>query len=146
MLGGVVIFDRSDLWDDEHKPEPNIYIHSDYHCLTFRIWRALDEQQQSLVDSLLSRTRASPFPLKASRKNLDRVDPHNATYHKVYRDIWERRPPGDETPHCVRNAIDYPELAREGESILRFPTVKSGCDELDSFWDELRRYCQGRVE
>jgi len=140
VLGGVVIFDRSDSWDDKHKPEPNVYLHSDYQFVTFRIWRALDEQQQSLVDFLLSRSKASPFPLTASSKNLDRVDPLNATYRKVYRDIWEREPPGDKTPHCVRNVIDYPEIALVRERVSRLTTEKVSYRELERLQNEFRQY------
>ncbi|KAK4100000.1 hypothetical protein N658DRAFT_487159 [Parathielavia hyrcaniae] len=95
VLGGVVILDRSDSWHDEHQPEPNVFLHSDYARVTFRVWRALDKQQQSLVDFPLSgssntcsRASSSPLPLAASEKNLDRIDPEYATRRKVYRDIW----------------------------------------------------------
>ncbi len=113
VLGGVVIFDRSESWgdDDEGRPEPNVYLHSDRSGVTFRVWQLLDEQQQALVHFLTSPAAAGtgPFPLSASEKNLKRFDPGIATRHKVYRDIWERA----ETVEtgCVRNALDYPEIA-----------------------------------
>lgn len=115
ILGGVVLLDRSDSWDDQRNPEPNVFLHSSYHGVTFRVWRALDEQQQALVDFLLSRSPAGacPLPLLASEKNLDRLDPQYATSHKVYRDFWERRlPPSNgrfQESHCVRRREDYPE-------------------------------------
>jgi hypothetical protein len=110
IFGGVVLLDRSDSWDDRRNPEPK-----SYYDVTFRVWRALDGQQQALVDFLLSRspTEACPFPLLVSEKNLDRIDPQYATSQKVYRDFWERRlPPSNgrfQEPHCVRSRLDYPE-------------------------------------
>jgi hypothetical protein len=112
VLGGVVIFDRSDSWDDD-KSEPNVYFHSDRSQVTFRIWQLLDEQQQALVNFLFSSPTPvgapGPFPLTASAKNLARFDPEVATGCRVYRDIWEREPPSDESPHCVHSSHDYPE-------------------------------------
>jgi hypothetical protein len=114
ILGGVVLLDRSDSWDDERNPEPNVFLHSDYDKVTVRVWRALDEQQQALVDFLLGRSPpgACPLPLLASDKNRDRIDSEYATHRKVYRDFWERRlPPAYarfQGPHCVRDPLDYP--------------------------------------
>jgi hypothetical protein len=114
VLGGVVLFDRSESWNSE--PEANVYLHSHRWRVTFKVWQVLDEQQQSLVDFLVSPPAAAagtcPLPLSASAKNLKRFDPEVATKHKVYRDIWERpenlRGPGS----CARNVRDYPELGR----------------------------------
>ena len=65
VLGGVVIFDRSDSWDDD-KAEPNVYLPSDRCQVTFRIWQLFDEQQQALVDFLLwSPTGTTPGPFSA---------------------------------------------------------------------------------
>ncbi|KAK4148754.1 hypothetical protein C8A00DRAFT_38655 [Chaetomidium leptoderma] len=41
-LSGTLTFDDD---DDEYNPEPNVYLHSDYTDVTFRVWRALNEQQ-----------------------------------------------------------------------------------------------------
>ena len=115
IFGGVVLLDRSDSWDDRRNPEPNIFLHSSYYDVTFRVWRALDEQQDALVDFLLSQSpaEACPFPLLASHKNLDRIDPQYVTSNKVYRDFWERRLPPSygrfQEPHCVRDRLDYPD-------------------------------------
>jgi hypothetical protein len=115
ILGGVVLLDRSDSWDDEWNPEPNVFLHSDYDNVTVRVWRALDEQQQALVDFLLSRSPAGPcpLPLLASDKNLDRIDTEYATRDKVYRNFWERRLPPPhgrfQEPHCVMDRLDYPD-------------------------------------
>ncbi|KAK4097276.1 hypothetical protein N658DRAFT_434334 [Parathielavia hyrcaniae] len=114
ILGGIVLLDRSDSWDDERNPEPNVFFHSNYDNVTVRVWRALDEQQKALVDFLLSRSpaEACPLPLLASDKNRDRIDVEYATHSKVYRDFWERKlPPAYgrfQTPHCVMDRLDYP--------------------------------------
>jgi hypothetical protein len=73
----------------------------------------LDEQQQSLVDFLLSSLVGTcPCPLSASDKNLQRFDPEDATKNKVYRDIWEQEPPnGRRFGGCVLSALDYPKEA-----------------------------------
>ncbi len=114
IFGGVVLLDRSDSWDDQLNPEPNVFFHSSYHDVTFRVWRALDEQQEAFVDFLLSQSPAAacPLPLLASDKNLDRIDPQYATSQKVYRDFWERSLPPSygrfQESHCVRSRLDYP--------------------------------------
>ncbi|KAK4033627.1 hypothetical protein C8A01DRAFT_19463, partial [Parachaetomium inaequale] len=121
VLGGVVMFDRSEAWDDEGRPEPNVYFHSDRDQVAFRVWQALNEQHQSLVDFLLAsqaatssggpQLEACPFPMSASNKNLKRFSP-DATRSKVYRDIWEREPPRgphSRYDHCVLDPLDYPE-------------------------------------
>ncbi len=126
LLGGVVLFDRSEpCGSSSDDGEPNVYLHSDHAKVTFRIWQLRDEQQQALVDFLVSSSPATtatdgpgthnacPFPLLASDRNLKRFDPAAATVHKVYRDLWERpRGGGSEGGHCVRSPLDYPELFR----------------------------------
>lgn len=127
VLGGVVIFDRSEVWDDEDRPEPNVYFHSDRDQVTFRVWQMLNEQQDSLLDFLLAspagtsssgsplELEACPLPLSATDKNLKRFGPDDATRRKVYRDVWERAPPRfpvSRYDHCVRDPLDYPERAR----------------------------------
>jgi hypothetical protein len=139
ILGGVVIFDRSKTWDDKHAvtPEPNVYLHSDRDGVTIRVWQALDEQQQALIAFLLPSPFAPcpcPFPLTATKKNLERFDPEDATPNKVYRDIWERKPPPYQGRGrgvrgvggcCPNVSLDYPE--RELGNLFRVPM-----DRLDS--------------
>jgi hypothetical protein len=118
VLGGVVLLDRSEAWDDEHSPEPNVYLHSDRKDVTFRVWQMLDEQQQALLDFLVSsppgstaasgRAQVCPLPLSATDENMKRLYPKDATGNKVYRDIWERAPDGG-FRHCVQKPLDYPE-------------------------------------
>ncbi|KAK3897179.1 hypothetical protein C8A05DRAFT_20003 [Staphylotrichum tortipilum] len=133
ILGGVVLLDRSDAWDDRLNPEPNVFLHSDYDSVTTRVWRALDEQQQALVDFLLSRPPAgaprprgndSPLPLLASDKNLDRIDSDCATINKVYRDFWERWMPPQHgrflQGSCRQSALDYPEQRRHSPDPLSY--------------------------
>jgi hypothetical protein len=112
VLGGVVIFDRSEAWHDDGRPEPNVYLHSDRKYSTFRVWQALDEQQQSLVNFLLSSPGGHPpcpLPLCATAENLKRFDPDTATRKKVYGGVWERGPPTGEYNHCRKSRLDYPE-------------------------------------
>lgn len=117
ILGGVVCFDRSRAWDNEYTPEPNIYLHSDRAGVTIRVSQLLNEQQETLVNFLLS-VGTCPFPLRASERNLIRYDPDKATQNKVYRDIWERKPPsrargrGSGVMGCVRTPLDYPAYPR----------------------------------
>ncbi|KAK4033024.1 hypothetical protein C8A01DRAFT_50313 [Parachaetomium inaequale] len=130
ILGGVVLFDRSEAWDDERTPEPNVYLHSDRDGVTFRVWQALDEQQQALVDFLLSSSPVGtcPCPLAASDKNLTRINPEGATEKKVYRDIWEREPPNRRGGFgarglggCIMRPLDYPkEALSKLESCLKY--------------------------
>jgi hypothetical protein len=118
VFGGVIIFDRSEAWHDDGRPEPNVYLHSDRKHSTFRVWQTLDGQHQSLVNFLLSspasaspgESQTCPLPLSASADNLKRFDPDAATRKKVYRDIWERGPPRGAYDHCVKDLLDYPEL------------------------------------
>jgi hypothetical protein len=121
ILGGVVLFDRSKTWEDKRTPEPNIYLHSDRDGVTFRVWQALDGQQEALVDFLLSPSpvETCPCPLSSSDKNLTRINPAVATDKKVYRDIWEREPSdgrrGAFGPRalggCIMRPLDYPQEA-----------------------------------
>ena len=121
ILGGVVVFDRSEAWADDSRPEPNVYLHPDRDEVTFRLCQALDKQQQSLINFLLSSSdnpQPCPFPISPSERNLKRLDPDDATRSKVYRDVWERAPARGAYDHCVKSVMDYPERARwrrEGE-------------------------------
>ena len=131
IFGGVVLLDRSDSWDDRRNPEPNVFLHSSYYDVTFRVWRALDEQQQDLVDFLLSRSpaEACPFPLLASEKNLDRIDPQYATSQKVYRDFWERRLPLAMAGSRNRTALGVGWTIRRRTRPRSYHT-RSGCDTM----------------
>ncbi|KAK4233456.1 hypothetical protein C8A03DRAFT_38834 [Achaetomium macrosporum] len=126
ILGGVIVFDRHEAWDDERSPEPNAWLHSDRDGVTIRLCQLLDEQQRDLVDFLLSESPAAacPCPLLPSDKNLTRLDPDDATEDDVYRDIWERKPPnirpgrGNGVGGCVPSSLDYPEEESEEESYI----------------------------
>ena len=120
ILGGVIVFDRSKAWaHDEPRPEPNVWLHSDRDGVTLRLCQLLDEQQQALVEFLLSPSvGACPCPLSASDKNRTRLDPDVATDKKVYRDVWERAPNLNRgrgargVGGCCPRELDYPELKR----------------------------------
>ncbi len=117
ILGGVIVFDRSKAWGhDEPQPEPNVWLHSDRDGVTLRLCQVLDEQQQALVEFLLSLSLgACPCPLSASDRNRTRLDPDLATDKKVYRDLWEREPNFDTgrgargVGGCCPLELDYPE-------------------------------------
>jgi hypothetical protein len=96
IFGGVVLFDRSEVWDDDVNPEPNVYIHSDRKGAMVGVWQTRTAQQQALIDFLVSASAPAdlyPLPLTASDFNTTRLDPAFATGNKVYRDVWERAPP-----------------------------------------------------
>ena len=137
VFGGVVVFDRSGSWERKAEDEPNAYFHSEGWQLTFRIWRLLDEQQQPLVDFLLSAPEASmpsPLPLIASSKNRKRIDPDDATPHKIYRDPWERKFLTSWQRHCRRRCVitelDYP------ERVFHFSREVEGAQEDEETWKE----------
>ncbi|KAH6845752.1 hypothetical protein B0I37DRAFT_435180 [Chaetomium sp. MPI-CAGE-AT-0009] len=115
IMGGVVVFDRSQVWANGYTPEPRVYLHSDRNGVTIRVWQLLGEQQEALVNFLLS-IGTCPFPLRASDRNLTRFDPDKATLNKVYRDVWERSPPrqvrgrGGGFMECVQSELDYPRV------------------------------------
>lgn len=113
VLGGVVMFDRRQIWSDKDMHEPNFYMHSHREMVTTRVWQTLDEQFEAMVLFLLSAGRkdASPFPLLPSARNRVRVDGPIATRSGVFRDPWERKElRGHYRPHCVRTELDYPEI------------------------------------
>lgn len=124
ILGGVVLFDRSQSWDLQD--EPNFYLHPAREYFTRRLWQVKDEELKALLDFLLSPAPASssdpsskagngPLPLLPTLRHRVRIDPHYAMAdHKVYRDLWERPLPTfqecrfwDRRP---RDMIDYPEI------------------------------------
>ncbi|KAK4149612.1 hypothetical protein C8A00DRAFT_18719 [Chaetomidium leptoderma] len=124
ILGGVMIFDRSEARDDERTPEPNVYLHSDRAGVTIRVCQVIDEQQQALVDFLMSSPVGTcPCPLSASDKNLKRFDAEYATENEAYRDIWERELPNRHKGRgargvggCFPDPLDYPKRAlKRGE-------------------------------
>ncbi len=43
ILGGVILFDRPEAWDDDTNPEPNVYIHSDRRRAMVAVLQARDE-------------------------------------------------------------------------------------------------------
>lgn len=144
IIGGVVLFDRSGLDPDA------VYFHPDRDQVTYRISKLTDEQKTTLMDFLTAKTERSqdedseaagygqehgrgglegkdcPLPLLPNETNLHRVDPEepiNVTC--VYRQAWEREMPppewmGDGRASCVRNTIDFPTKASQGEALMRW--------------------------
>lgn len=92
--------------------------------MTYRIWQLLPEQKKNLYEFLLSETgdSKSPLPILPSEKNLFRVDPEDPiTETLTYRDIWERKPLGDDDRdarrhHCRGDRVEYPCRADEERS------------------------------
>ncbi|KAI2604691.1 hypothetical protein GGR54DRAFT_621586 [Hypoxylon sp. NC1633] len=109
ILGGVILFDRA-------TPDSGaVYIHPDWRDVTYRICQLLDTQKQELLDFLQSESpqSATPLPIRPDEHNLVRVDPEEPiTLTKVYRHIWERKPPpeyaGDERSGDVYDPLNFP--------------------------------------
>lgn len=132
VLGGVPLFDHSQVWKDED--EPNVYFQSCRRSTTFRVWQLLDEQQADLASFLLrddneSGSATGPLPILPSRANTVRVDPDDAIpVHNIYRDLYERRPPREQLRmmegrgSCHRNSRDDPQMDDESleEKIARY--------------------------
>lgn len=125
------------MWEREAKNELNAYFHLRGRKPTFRLRRLLDEQQQPLVDFLLSAPEASmpsPLPLIASSKNRKRIDPDDATPMKVYRDPWERESlTRDQIRWRRRDVIDdfsYPEWE------YRFPNQEQAQEDEETWKGE----------
>ncbi|KAJ3544893.1 hypothetical protein NM208_g2789 [Fusarium decemcellulare] len=115
ILGGVAVFDRRPK-DNDWNP-PNVYFHSSHAHVTDRVCQLLDEQQQALLDFLLSDPCSDhcPLPVLTNKRNRTRLDWWDAhTHHQVYRDIWERKPlTYDELRFEERRPradTDYPEI------------------------------------
>ncbi|GAW20479.1 hypothetical protein ANO14919_099850 [Xylariales sp. No.14919] len=108
ILGGVSLFDRSQLWKNGDE-EPNIYFQSSRPQKTWWIWQLTDRQQQELIRLVCPEFNHSPenkesdaqdpiCPLPISfrqcRERRRVVDPEYAVViNKIYRDAWERPPP-----------------------------------------------------
>ncbi len=120
ILGGVALFDHSQLWNIEDN-EPNVYFQSGRVHVTSRICQLLDAQQEELLRFLLADPKQSrdvcPLPVLPSRENRVRIDWFDAIpRHKVYRDLWEREERkldyrmDRSMGHRARNSLDYPEV------------------------------------
>ncbi|RFU25242.1 hypothetical protein B7463_g11106, partial [Scytalidium lignicola] len=94
ILGGVALFGRKKAG----LQGTDIYFHSDRNQVTFRIYKLLDSQIQTLLDFLLlsnaPTTTTCPLPILGDKNNRDRIDPGDAIdCHGVFRDHWERKIP-----------------------------------------------------
>lgn len=116
ILGGVTVFDRP---AEERTPQqpPNVYFNACRDDVTYRYFQLRDEQQQAVVDFFLADNASQtpyPLPIIGDRNNRVSVDSHIAILHRhIYRDIWERKPPGQEQVRAwerrPQNEFDYPE-------------------------------------
>lgn len=137
ILGGVALFDHSQE-DWEESDEPNAYFHSGRDSATFRIWQLLDEQKDNLVEFWLRCPTSDnkvdcPLPILPSNRNTRRIDIRDAIpVYKVYRDLWERRPPKpllrmqQLAEPCVVSPRDYSEIEDVSDQIRR----------LDRMWHD----------
>lgn len=139
IIGGVVLFDRSGS-----DPEA-VFVHPDRTQVTYRIAKLTDEQKAALVDFLTTKRSQAmdleagngkehrcgslegkcPLPILPDETNMHRVDPEEPiSVTGVYRDAWEREMPppewmGDGRASDVRNPIDFPTQASQGEALGR---------------------------
>lgn len=126
VLGGVVLFDRSQDWNNED--EPNVYFQSSRPKRTYLVYQLLDEQQEALLNFITalssdSTPKPCPIPLSSSAENTVRIKPADARHiHKIYRDPWEilaqerSQPPSQFVrDRDVISATDHPEV----EDLLR---------------------------
>lgn len=100
ILGGILLLDRSKEETGDAVELPNVYFESSRPARTHFIYQLTDQQQNDLLDFLLSPTSdkdtpSCPLPLLDYHKdNHVTVDPEFAIVEsKVYRDPWERPPP-----------------------------------------------------
>jgi hypothetical protein len=133
IFGGVVLFDRGESGVEVCNPRVNIrprnviltlfqnkdiYFHSGRKDSTWRIWRLLEKQLDSMVEYMLTADDVakgeSPFPTLDTRQNLHRHDPWDAmALHHVYRQRWERKigdTKDENEGSSTRSVNDYPEL------------------------------------
>lgn len=127
ILGGVALFDHSQPWSDDN--EPNVYFQCSRSRVTFRVCQLLDRQQAALVaflkgdDDFESDSSKCPLPILPDENNRVRIDPKDAIeVRKVYRDLWERKPPAPPTLRMqgfgerdIMSSLDYPEMDVEAE-------------------------------
>lgn len=111
------------------KTQPDaIFFHSNHKDVTYRIWQLLDTQKKALLDLLLADSEPDtegnrntgvpcPLPIYPDQKNLTRIDPEEPICQTgIYRDLWERKPLGDDDgdprAHCASyNSLDYTSMA-----------------------------------
>ncbi|KAI1861643.1 hypothetical protein JX265_009610 [Neoarthrinium moseri] len=123
ILGGVILFDRATPDSDA------VYIHPDWKDVTYRICKLLDAQKQDLLDFLQSESPqcARSLPIRPNGLNLVRVDPEESiALTKVYRNIWERKPPpeyaGDERSGDVYDPLNFPTMSDQYDARSRWRT------------------------
>ncbi|KAJ0108207.1 hypothetical protein J7T55_000172 [Diaporthe amygdali] len=125
IFGGVVLFDRRKPCDREphEDAQPDaVFFHSNHKNVTYRIWQLLDTQKKELLDFLLSEPDTEgnrnngvpcPLPIYPDQKNLTRIDPEEPISETgIYRDLWERKPLGDDDGDprahtAAYNSLDY---------------------------------------
>lgn len=125
------------------------YLHPARDQVTYSISKLTDEQKTRLVDFLKTTKRAQgedseaagcdekrehwglegkdcPLPLLPNETNLHRVGPEEPlSMIHVHRQAWKREIPppewmGGGRASCVRNTIDFPTEASQGETFMRW--------------------------
>lgn len=112
-----------DLTTTNAQAQPDaVFFHSNHKDVTYRIWQLLDTQKKELLDFLLSEPDTEgnrnngvpcPLPIYPDQKNLTRIDPEEPISETgIYRDIWERKPLGDDDGDprahtAAYNSLDY---------------------------------------
>ncbi|KAK7429164.1 hypothetical protein QQZ08_004379 [Neonectria magnoliae] len=124
IIGGVTVFDRRPGADPSNLP--NVYLHPCRARVTNRVCQLRDEQQQALVEFLLSDDPSpeSPLPVLIDKQNRVRFDWMTAhTNDHIFRDIWERKP------------LEYHDLQfmlRRPQGELDYPEIRDMMDHINA--------------
>ncbi|KAF7536451.1 hypothetical protein G7054_g4584 [Neopestalotiopsis clavispora] len=131
ILGGVLLFDRSQNWELDN--EPNAFVDCSRYDVTYRTCQLLDEQQATLLRFMrdTESNMTCPLPILPTEKNRNRINPEDAIpVHQVYRDPWERSAPKrllrmqKYMEDCVISSLDFPEYGTDEEFRDRLRDLK----------------------
>lgn len=122
ILGGVLLFDRSQKWELDN--EPNAFMDCSRYNVTYRVCQLLDEQQATLLHFMRDTENSTtcPLPVLPTEHNRNRINPEDAIpVHQIYRDPWERSAPKKLSRmqefmgrHMI-SSLDFPESSVEQE-------------------------------
>ncbi|KAK3332357.1 hypothetical protein B0T19DRAFT_482650 [Cercophora scortea] len=126
ILGGVVLFDRRDPESSPKVQPDSVWLHGNRYNVTYRIYRLLDEQKQSLLAFLTSETPdLGVLPILGDEKNTTREDPEEPVENTgIYRNPWERKPRPEDQGFDSRlrtcwDQFDYPTQADKDRAYTR---------------------------
>ncbi|KAK3899810.1 hypothetical protein C8A05DRAFT_46220 [Staphylotrichum tortipilum] len=154
ILGGVTVFDRQAEQRTPKEP-PNTWFYGCRENVTYRYFQLQDQQQQAMVDFFLADDPGQapcPLPIIGDKNNRVRVDFWKAlTERFICRDVWERKPPTNETirfwERRPQNEFDYPEHRTLLEAVntrlgIPFPAPASEQDSCcDAATDKAECVC-----